>query len=363
MHNDDQNILQILDQSACLSKQQLIGYLNHNLFPEELRTVELHLSSCLLCSEALEGLEAVQNAETLLSSIAPPVLPAIILPEKPAERKEIKPEVKPVHVPSQKHLRVKNQAESKEPNKYNTNPRGIWYKSIGIAAALIIGFGLVWYFELGSDKQQEHIISGNLSDTDSEKYTENAANAPQPVLPTTDSLKLLAVKETKDSVNLAVAKAEKLRKQKDSLTLLAAVKEKDTNDKIAAKALVAANEQAKEPDTEEPVPSARKQSLSADMAAMAPKKDEDSKTNKSDFELGMQQYRQNNFASALLYFKTAESNNKDPKHWEAVYLSGMCNKSLDRKRKAIKYFERVVEAKAPQAKAAQKQLDDLNNDK
>jgi hypothetical protein len=40
----------------------------------------------------------------------------------------------------------------------------------------------------------------------------------------------------------------------------------------------------------------------------------------------------------------------------------MCNKSLDRKRKAIKYFERVVAAKAPQAKAAQKQLDDLKKD-
>lgn len=363
MHNDDQNILQILDQSACLSKSQLIGYLNHNLFPEELRTVELHLSSCVLCSEALEGLEAVQNAESLLASIVPPVLPAIILPEKPAEKKELKPEVKPVHVPSQKHLRIKNQAESKsqEPNKYNSNPRGFWFKSIGAAAALIIGFGLIWYFELGSDKERKNVISGNLINADSERRTENAANAPQPVASITDSLKMMAEKKTKDSVYLAALKVERLKKQKDSLALIAAAGEKDTIGKNAAKTLLAAKEQ-EEIRVTEPNPSAKKQAATADMAAMAPKKEEDNKTTKSDFESGMQLYKQNNFASALLYFKTAESNDKDPKHWEAVYLSGMCNKSLDKKRKAIKYFERVVEAKAPQAKAAQKQLDELNKD-
>ncbi|KAA5532591.1 hypothetical protein F0919_17570 [Taibaiella lutea] len=358
MHNDDHKILQILDQSACLSKSQLLGYLNRSLYPEELRAVELHLSSCTLCNDALDGFEAVQNAESLIASMVPPVLPAIILPEKPVEKKE--PEAQPAYVPSKKRSRVKVNAEAAapEPNKYNSNPQGIWLKTMGAAAALIIGFGLIWYYELGSKKNTEN-IAANIPNADTEPRPVNDMSTQSLAAPKPDSLQLLAEKKAKDSVYLATVKVEKLKAQKDSLANIALARKADTVIVSADKPLLAANEKEKEETNNPPEPTAKKQ-VAAPSAAMAPKKEEDTKTAKSDFELGMQQYKQNNFASALLYFKTAESNDKDPKHWEAVYLSGMCNKSLDRKRKAVKYFERVVAAKASQAKAAQKQLDDLN---
>jgi len=362
MHNDDNKILQILDQSACLSKSQLLGYLNRSLYPEELRAVELHLSSCTLCNDALDGLEAVQNAESLIASIVPPVLPAIIVPEKPVEKKE--PEPQPAYVPSKKRSRAKINAESasSEHNRYNSNPKGIWFRTIGIAAALIIGFGLIWYFELGSKAKMEN-LSDNMPAADTEQHSPNVANAPGLESLKADSLKMAAEKKAKDSVYLAALKAEKLKAQKDSLASIATV-QTDT----VVTGLVAANE--KDDLNNDGADASAKKQAAAPVAAMAPKKEKekekesdkgaDAKTVKSDFELGMQQYKQNNFASALLYFKTAESNDKDPKHWEAVYLSGMCSKSLDKKRKAIKYFERVVAAKAPQAKAAQKQLDAMN---
>lgn len=363
MHNDDHKILQILDQSACLSKSQLTGYLNRSLYPEELRAVELHLAGCPLCNDALEGFEAVRNAENLIASMAPPALPAIILPEKPVEKKE--PEPQPAYIPSRKHSRTKVNEESviQERNRINSNPQGIWLKTIGVAAALIIGFGLIWYFELGSKVKMDNFSDNLPANADSVQHRADTVHAQGLASLQADSLKIIAEKRAKDSVYQAALKAEKLKAQKDSLANMIAVNKADTVMANTAKQTMVAVNEKEQPDTQGQPVSAKKQSFASDAVAMAPKKKEESKTAKSDFELGMEQYKQNNFASALLYFKTAESDNKDPKHWEAVYLSGMCNKSLDRKKKAIKYFERVVAAKAPQAKAAQKQLDNLNKSK
>ncbi|MET6997972.1 anti-sigma factor family protein [Chitinophaga defluvii] len=51
--------------TKCPSQQQLLDYVQGKLQPEEQHEVEMHLSDCELCSEALEGLSAIQHQEKI----------------------------------------------------------------------------------------------------------------------------------------------------------------------------------------------------------------------------------------------------------------------------------------------------------
>lgn len=359
--SNDKNILQILDQSACLRKGQLLGYLNKSLYPEELRAVELHLSSCALCSDALEGMETIQHAEQLIASIQLPVLPAVVIPEKIAEKKEAPPlKVAATEVMSHPKGRHAKSTLPSEKNIQEITPakqKKNWGRPIGIAAALLIGGAVLWYFEIGKNKPENFVVSNEKTDT--LVPSPKVESAPTTVA-INDSLQKLLIQKRKDSAFIAQKKADRLRQQNDSIALLATTISDSSPAKSDKPATIAAlKESPSVASNDAPKPSA-KQAMVADQNQG--KKLEASKAPASDFELGMQKYQENNFASALLYFKTAESDEKNPKHWEAVYYSGMCNKSLNKKRKAIKYFQQVIDAKAPQAKAAQKQLDNLKED-
>ncbi|MFB6457351.1 zf-HC2 domain-containing protein [Chitinophaga sp. Hz27] len=51
--------------TGCPSQQQLLDYVQGRLTPEEQHEVEMHLSDCELCSEALEGLSAIKEKEKI----------------------------------------------------------------------------------------------------------------------------------------------------------------------------------------------------------------------------------------------------------------------------------------------------------
>lgn len=54
---------QILDHSGCLSEEQLLAYLRGGLSDEDRHAVELHLADCAFCSEAMEGLAAMEDRD------------------------------------------------------------------------------------------------------------------------------------------------------------------------------------------------------------------------------------------------------------------------------------------------------------
>jgi tetratricopeptide (TPR) repeat protein len=357
--NADQRILQILENSACLSKGQLLGYLKHTLYPEELRAVELHLSTCALCNDALEGLELQQDPDQLLASLVPPVLPPIAVPakEKPKEKKDI-----PAVMPAAAAKPAQAAAPAGNGNAAQ-RPRTLWLKPLGIAAALVLGFGALWYFEF-RDESQSQPLAQRTSESAAplDEHTGDTSNRPvaaaAPV--TNDALPEAAEQKHKDSLLLAKQEEAKRKARKDSLILAAQKTEQLTDE---AKGLVAKQAAAEKESTAVADVEAKKPVAAPAMArAKEESAKEDSKESRkalTDFELGMQKYKEKNYASALLYFKSAESDKGDPKHWDAVYYSALCNKNLDKKRRAIKLFERVIEANAPQKKAAQKQLDEL----
>jgi hypothetical protein len=49
--------------TGCLSESQLISYLKNELTPAQNREIELHITDCELCSDALEGLRLIKNKD------------------------------------------------------------------------------------------------------------------------------------------------------------------------------------------------------------------------------------------------------------------------------------------------------------
>ncbi len=370
--NSEERILQILDQSACLSKGQLTGYLKRTLYPEELRAVELHLAGCPLCNDALEGYEKLADAASVLGAIKMPVLPAIAPKEKekPKEKKEpvvvakaAKPEPAPAPAPQ-----PGNDNTAKLTSQRST---ARLLRPLGIAAALVIGFGALWYFGLRDKGSQGELAQNN-----------------EPVQTTTDSNTVdnrrLAASNPTSTQQAAPVPAAPPKPHKDSLLAAHTTRHADTTIKAArlqqapaAMAMQAENAAApevaaadrvsedklKEEATEKRMRKSEDNMAAAKAAAKSADIKEDRKKEadkpQSDFEKGLELYKQKQYASALLYFRSAESDDGNPRHWDAVYYSALCNKSLNKKRRAIKQFQRVIDAGASQKNAAQKQLNEL----
>lgn len=358
--NTDDRLLQILENSACLSKGQLTGYIKHNLYPEELRAVELHLSSCALCHDALEGLELQQDADQLIASMAPPVLPALPGKEKPKEKKE----PPPVKVETAAHT-MRNAAtpaqdqHPKSSSKTTALPvRNKWLKPLGIAAAILLAFGtLFWHFEFNRDNSKREIALHTEPSPAIAPEQQQASDKVAPnTIPVKDSIAGIMAKKHTDSVVLAKREEQKRKTRKDSLVLALASKKGDSDNAVTESSALASLKSTA--DEAENAPVAAKK---ATAPAMVAKGKEETKKEATDYELGMQKYKEKNYASALLYFKSAESDKSDPKHLEAVFYSGICNRNLSKDRKARKLFERVVEAGGPLKKSAQKQLDAMKN--
>ncbi|RAJ06856.1 putative zinc finger protein [Chitinophaga skermanii] len=59
------NFRDIFEETDCLSQQTLMDYLQGKLSGEELHHVEQHIADCELCSDALEGLQAIKQKEKI----------------------------------------------------------------------------------------------------------------------------------------------------------------------------------------------------------------------------------------------------------------------------------------------------------
>jgi hypothetical protein len=367
--NSDERILQILDNSACLSKGQMTGYLKHTLFPEELRAVELHLSSCAFCNDALDGLELQQDPEKLLASLVLPALPAISPKEKPKEKKET-----PVIVKAEKS---NNGTEERTNGKKNTRTEAPvaehtpfrsgntkWLRPLGIAAGLVLAFGALWYFELRPHKSEELAMNAD---------TVQAESIPEPSAKENPKIAAAAPVKVKDTVKathartgdtlVAANKSTAAKGKPDSARKTSSPKAEEAAAQVMAATAPARDNPEKEDKQSEDAAAKKKTAALAQQADVAPAaakvKEETKKKELTDYEKGLQLYKQKQYGSALLYLRAAESDASDPKHWDAVYYSALCHKNLDKKRKAIKMFQRVIDAGAPQKTAAQKQIDEL----
>lgn len=382
-----EKILQILENSACLKPDQLIGYLEGTLFREELRVVELHLASCPLCQEALEGMENIGNRQALISSL---VLPELTThktkTEKPAEANNTarQPFSHPTKKPATPPPSIPKSTFNATPNKYLGRPKNLsWLGIVGIAALLLLGGFLFWQYESNTPNwpsftsrnkgmSDEILIDSNETeptdtqnvaiyqeqpDKDHKKQTEEtriphqtdtqtlaAHQTPKSAI-TEDSVKpaslIAAAKKTTDTPVLAskTADKEKSAEQKD--------KEKN-------KPAVAAATQA----TEKEKPKTKNTAVSSDKTAPAVTK-KAAPLDNSDYSTGLRLYRKKQYASALLYLRSAASNDQNPNHWEAVYYSGLCNIEIGKKGRGRRFLKRVAKAGVSLSSKAEQQLEKL----
>ncbi|MFT4062281.1 MAG: hypothetical protein QM642_07995 [Edaphocola sp.] len=332
--NTDDGLLQVLDSSACLGKSQLTRYLKKDLYPEELRAVELHLSSCALCSDAVDGLEANSDNDALLASLTMPTLPQLPPKEK----------TKPKETPTIPAPTPKPTIKSTPPKRFNLG------KPVGIAAAmaLIIGAGY-WLYKNGSTSNpsaSEDVSTGKVAEGNEPHDSPTVASSKA-----MDTALLLAEKKKLDYTVSAQRIEANRKKKRDSLQALAALRQADTNKPVAVASAPAeaTSDRKAVADAEKNEATKAKQAIT-DLNEM------------TDFDKGMVQYRRGNYAEALELFKRPEKDDSDPKHWDAVFYTALSNKFLDKKRRARKGFEKIVEANAPYTRAAQKQLAEMKNE-
>src|SRR5215217_7964939 len=135
-----ERLLNILDQSTCLTRRQMKDYLAGTMLPEEIHAAETHIASCPLCSMALEGFEA--NSEEALAAIASlnsgflkdhfdSITPQIHL-------NSMAPAVPVAHHP--------HYTKKKKTQTYSL------LKVAAVAAALAIGFGVFWVIDQRGNK-------------------------------------------------------------------------------------------------------------------------------------------------------------------------------------------------------------------
>jgi hypothetical protein len=364
--NSDDKLLQILDNSACLRKGQMIGYLKGSLYPEELRVVELHLSECSLCNDALEGLQLISQPEATIDNISLPELPQPASPERktgtsgePSASK--RPEIK---------VNTTERSNPYTTQKLTRRPRNYsWVGGVGIAALLLLGSVLIWQFELRNKSNIPSLAGNNASfpvDSilDSSLSNEKPSATKQIALTESKAVQSASLdsigvlKQTKpDSLQQVASAAHegKITASKDSVTASTLPKHmiRDSADHA-----VAMNEKDGAKQT-----TANTKADKPTIAATRQQEDPAAPGEISDMETGLRLFKQKKYASALLYLKSAESDNDHPRHWDAVYYSALCNKYLGKTGRAKRLFKKIVNADAPQKSAAEKQLQELADTK
>jgi len=134
----NQQLKHIFDASACLSKRQLKDYASGSMSREEQHAVEHHATTCFFCSDALEGMMEKVDALSVVDSLSSNFLKehfSLINPQ--IHLNSIAPSV--ASQTMQRSFRSKDKVQT-------------FLKPTSIAAAVILGFGILWYLDFGKNR-------------------------------------------------------------------------------------------------------------------------------------------------------------------------------------------------------------------
>lgn len=368
----DRRLLQILNDTACLSKNQLQGYVNGTLQPEEIYAVEMHLIECPICNDALEGFATEKNIGILLNQLqVPPKLPSQKNKEK--KQSDIKSAtintIKNVVQPVAKEVSVEKKANessiaAKKVSIHNTNKRNNkWLKPLGVAAALAIGFTLLWYFEFYHPAKDSKLADNTITQ-DSVNNTvasmDESANivSDYAAEPMTNADSVAPIKtKLSDSVTTIVKKADTINKPAKQIAKAespVAAEVKETAPAVKEAAAPAAAVASKKADAEKSTADTKDDTKKVADEVVSNNKPQ------TDYDKGMSLYRQQDYGSAILYLRSTAKNSSDPKYYNAIYYSAMAYKNMGRNNKAKDLFKKLVKDNAPQKASAQKQLDAMD---
>jgi FimV C-terminal domain len=142
----NEQLKHIFDNSACLTKKQMIDYVAGTMINEESHAVEVHLNSCPFCNEAIEGMFEQQEGNTadVLAGINSDFLKDHFSLQNPQ-----------IHLnslaPAAQATGIHYQPKKK---KAKTQPL---FRTVSIAAALLLLFFTLWYFDFGKSKPTQQL--------------------------------------------------------------------------------------------------------------------------------------------------------------------------------------------------------------
>ncbi|HET8572703.1 MAG TPA: hypothetical protein VFL76_02420 [Edaphocola sp.] len=384
-----EKILQIFESSACLKPDQILGYLKGSLFQEELRVVELHLASCNFCQEALEGLERHKDAKNLIDSLTLPPLPSmeknIIKTSEPAPLSKtifVSPVKKAHSAPGLPKSTFTPKNQTRLPRQRNFSWLGIG----GIAALLLLGGFLFWQYENSNPGWKPFAIktSNNkapvLEDSTGTKDTPSKIAADQahtvskkviapPVTYATDSGKNIAAAPAINKKSAGLTDSTKAMVALSAPPVVPKTANTSSNnlpdavDKTHASARDSQNDDHASTTAAPTEASSRKTGTKT--LNKTPQKPAESSSapnagiGASDFQTGKSLFLKKQYASALLYLRTASENDNDPHHAEAMYYSALCNLQIGKTGRAKRLFKRVEKSDSPFSAKASEQLKQL----
>lgn len=132
-------LLHILDQSSCLTKRQMTDYARGIMTDEEAHALETHLNACPLCSAAIDGM--LMHGAPALEAVGE--LSAGFIKE---HFDRITPQI---HLNSMAAVPMAEPSVASQKAKKITFPG--WQRNLGIAASILLAFGLLWYWQYGRD--------------------------------------------------------------------------------------------------------------------------------------------------------------------------------------------------------------------
>ncbi len=342
-------ILQIVENSGCLSKSQFNNLLHHKLHPEELRVVELHLSSCTICSDALEGFELFPESYDTMQNLTISILgnkkqDNTTQHKSQANNSAINSTIIDTKISEPKKVTLPSLPKI-IPSKLNVN-----FKNSGIAIGIIGVFVLLLWFMVFSKSNDDKKVKETL-----DQYVhQNVKGKNSDTLSTEKSVEK-PINNNKEVAKNLVAEAVQTE---DKAEQISKPEEKQEPEKQVIK-----EEPKKEEKKEETIQQEKKEAPPKQELEVKPesftKPEKLQQTNASDYENAVTLFRDTKYASALLYFQSEMSNANSPKYWDAMYYAALCHKNMNNKEKATVMLQKIIDAKVPQSSQANRILEEL----
>lgn len=368
-------LIHIFDSSACLTRRQMKDYVNGVMTNEEVHAAEVHLNSCMFCSEAIDGLYEDKEHSAVGAMMA---LDNEFLKEKLSLSH---PEV---HLNSLAPAQSASYAAPRRRGRYKTKPLK---HTSAIAAMLLLGFGLWWYMGRNSGYSsiaptvQENTTAGNGNNNAGTVYGSDNTLKPEKAAVLALASDPTEVKQEEKTVAATAISSDNknaIKQQAVPLNVkpIAEIKDKKTEEKQAIKTA------AKLVDGPSSLPSSAGNTKTFDIltgatgagADAARKSDlrnsftdnrsenkiETATTAGGAIEQGHTYYSQGKYSSALSSFRKEMSNADKKKRHEATIMAARCYLSMGNKTEAQQLLQQLVDEGGPQKRAAKKLLKEMN---
>ncbi len=343
-----EQLIHILDQSVCLSRKQMKEYLSGSMLPEEAHAAEVHLSSCALCSLAMEGFE--EHSEQALAAIS--ALNSGFLKE---HFDNISPQI---HLNSIAHTAALPAVARK-----SISLQPVW-RRVAIAAAAMLLIGLVWAFQHNRNPKpvpvREIVVNSSSPSGAVGASTPATSAVERPV--TAASIPPKAETPAGKSATPVV-------KQDVKVTPVPEVSDKQPDAPLPAKVAAVASPKPAAPDTDVKAteePAARSHAASAEKESVPVVKEKTAPPvqpaeTKDDIERGDESYGKGSYGAALAHYKKGMASTDSRTRYQSMLMAAQCYAALGNKAKAETLLQRVIdEGSGPERRAAKRALRRMN---